>query len=175
MKILVGYGTGEGHTRRIARHVADLTVAEGHSVELLNLADAEGLDLARFDRALLAASVHVNHYQRALGTFAAREASRLNAMPTLFLSVSLAAAGHDDEDWKGLERILADLEAATGWTPGRVSQIAGAFRPERYDVFRRFVMRRIIAVKDPKADLDAGKDYTDWPALDALVHDWLQS
>ena len=34
-------------------------------------------------------------------------------------------------------------------------------------------MRRILARKDPEADLEADKDYTDWPALDTLVDGWL--
>jgi menaquinone-dependent protoporphyrinogen oxidase len=70
--------------------------------------------------------------------------------------VSLAAAGHDAEDWRGLDSILDDLETATGWTPGRVEQIAGASLPTQYYVFRRFIMRRIIAAKDPETDLNSG-------------------
>jgi menaquinone-dependent protoporphyrinogen oxidase len=30
-------------------------------------------------------------------------------------------------------------------------------------------MRRIVAAKDPQADLDADKEYTDWKALDTLI------
>lgn len=173
MKILIAYATGEGQTRRIARHVADRIFDAGHSVELVEAADAAETDLRRFDRAILAASVHVGHYQRSLTDFAAAKTGELRNLPTLFLSVSLAAAGHDAEDWKGLDRILQDFEDATGWTPGRTEQVAGAYRPSEYDIFRRFVMRRIIAAKDPAADLDADKEYTDWAALDQIIDDWL--
>jgi len=96
-------------------------------------------------------------------------------LPSLFLSVSLAAAGHDSEDWRGLHRILEDFEEATRWTPRRVEQIAGAYLPSKYDVVRRFIMRRIVAARKLEADLDADKEYTDWHALNALIGDWLTS
>jgi len=175
MKLLVGYATTEGQARKIARHVADRLSDLGHMVELLPLTEAEGLDLARFERAILVASVHVGHYQTALAAFVVAQREALAAMPTLFLSVSLAAAGHDAADWLGLDEVLADFTEATGWTPGHVEQVAGAYAPERYDILRRFVMRRVVARKDPGADLDHGREYTDWPALDGAVDGWLEA
>jgi len=173
MKILVGYATNEGQTRRIARHAAQRVTGAGRMVEVMALADAQDTDPSRFDRVILAGSIHAGRYQRSLTDFAARHATALNARPTLFLSVSLAAAGHDAEDWKGLDRILEEFIAATGWTPGRVEQVAGAYMPSRYDIFRRFIMRRIVVARDPGADPDADREYTDWPALDRALDTWM--
>lgn len=175
MKILVSYASTEGHTRKIAQHLADRLVNAGNSVELIDLAQAINIDLSRFDGAILAASIHMSHYQHSLSDFAAKHALGLEAMPTLFLSVSLSAAGHDTKDWQGLTKIIADLTQATGWTPTRTEQIAGSYCPSKYDVFRRFIMRRIIARKDDVADPDLDHDYTDWHALNRLVDDWRKS
>ena len=165
MMILVGYATREGQSRKIARWVADRISARGESVELLSLADTEGLELERFQGAVLVASVHAGAYPAALGAFLDGHADALRACPALFLSVSLAAAGHDADDWKGLAEIVTDLRDATGWTPQRVEHIAGAYKPSHSDLVTRFIMRRIIAEKDPKADLATDHDYTDWGAL----------
>lgn len=175
MKILIAYATNEGQTRKIARTVADRIVDTGHSTELIELSAAEDIELGRFDGVILAASVHVGHYQRALAEFASNQANQLQRLPSLFLSVSLAAAGHDAEDWRALDRILDDFSEATGWIPGRVEQVAGAYLPSKYDIFRRFIMRRIVASKNPEADLDADKEYTDWEKLSSLVDNWLSS
>ncbi|MBO6883896.1 MAG: protoporphyrinogen oxidase [Marivita sp.] len=175
MKLFIGYASTEGQTRKIARHLMDRLVDLGHSVELAALAEAGPVDLTRFDAAVLGASVHIGHYQSVLSDFAEAHADALAAMPTLLLSVSLAAAGHDAEDWRGLETILSDFTQATGWTPGQVVQVAGAYEPSKYDVFRRFVMRRIIAAKDPEADLDWDKEYTDWDDLNAQMDTWIAS
>jgi menaquinone-dependent protoporphyrinogen oxidase len=175
MKILVAYASTDGHTRKICRVAADWNADQGNAVELLPLADADDIDLTRFDAVLLAASVHGGRYQKALTEFCAKHAGTLSALPSLFLSVSLAAAGHEAEDWQGLEKILTDFTAATGWTPDRVEQLAGAYKPSEYDVFRRFVMRRILANKDPSADLSTDIEYTDWAALNAVLADWTAS
>jgi menaquinone-dependent protoporphyrinogen oxidase len=173
MKLFIGYASTQGHTRKIARHIGDRLVDAGHGVEIAPLSDTTDLDITRFDGVILGASVHVSHYQKALTHFVHEQVTDLATRPTLLLSVSLAAAGHDAEDWRGLDKIVADFCEATGWTPGQVAQIAGAYTPSRYDIVTRFVMRRIIAHKDPDADLDADRDYTDWAALDALVDGWV--
>ena len=173
MKILILYSSSEGQTQKIARKVADHLLEGSHSVELVQVSDAGGIELDRFDRVILAASIHVGSYQEEFSEFIAGHVNDLRNSSTLFLSVSLAAAGHDAEDWRGLDLILQDLEAATGWTPGKVEQIAGAYRPSQYDIFRRYVMRRIIREKDPEADTKADKEYTDWNSLFEIVQIWL--
>lgn len=174
MNILIGYATTEGQTRKICRHVAEHLIDGGHSVELLPLSEAGDFGVARFDKVILAASVHMGHYQQPLSDFVTSHVKSLSMLPNMFLSVSLAAAGHDAEEWKALDHIQAEMTAATGWTPDRVEQVAGAYSPSRYDVFQRFVMRRIIAAKDPDQDLSADREYTDWAGLTRAVDDWIR-
>ena len=173
MKLLVLYATTDGQTRKIARHVADGLADKGHGVELLEAREGAGLNLARFDRAILAGSLHAGGYQAALADFAQRHAAALNAMPTLFLAVSLSAAGDDAEDWAGLHKCLEAFHTETGWTPGRTEHVAGAFRFSEYGFFRAWAMKRIAAQKDPTVDPHQDKEYTDWAALDAAVAAWL--
>ena len=123
MKILIAYATTDGQTRKIARFVADHLTDAGHATELLNLADAAGLDLARFDAAVLAGSIHAGGFQKAMTGFVARETLKLARMPTLFLPVSLSAAGHDAEDWAGLEGCVTKFLVEAVWQPGRIEHV----------------------------------------------------
>jgi menaquinone-dependent protoporphyrinogen oxidase len=173
MLLLVAYATTDGQTRKIARFVADRLAGQGHGVELLNVTDAEGLDLARFGAAVLAGSLHAGGYQKALRQFVTGARPGLEAMPTLFLAVSLSAAGNDPEDWAGLRRCLMDFQTETGWTPGRIEHVAGAFRFSEYDFFRAWAMRRIADQKGETVDPGQDKEYTDWPALGQAVDRWL--
>jgi len=45
--------------------------------------------------------------------------------------------------------------------------------PSEYDIVTRFIMRRIVAKKDPEADLSEDRDYTDWAALGDLLEGWV--
>lgn len=173
MILLIAYATTDGQTRKIARFAADRLAGQGHGVELLNVEDAEGLDLSRFDGAILAGSLHVGGFQKALARFAVAESGRLAQMPTLFLAVSLSAAGTDAEDWVGLRRCLEEFQAETGWTPGQVEHVAGAFRFSEYDFFRAWAMRRIADQKGEKVEPGKDREYTDWPALILALDGWV--
>lgn len=173
MKILIAYATTDGQTRKIARFAADHICGAGHSVELLNVEDVEGLELVRFDAAVLAGSLHLGNFQKMLARFVRARRTDLAMMPTLFLAVSLSAAGQDAEDWAGLRNCVAEFEADTGWTPGRVEHVAGAFRFSGYDFFRAWAMRRIADQKGETVEAGKDKEYTDWPALAATLDGWV--
>lgn len=172
MKILVAYGTTEGQTRKIARVTADRLADAGHAVELLNVTDAEGLDPGRFGAAVLAGSIHGGRYQTALTEFARANAQALGARPTLFLSVSLSAAGEDAEEWEGIRGIAERFAEETGWHPGQVAHVAGAFRFAEYDYFKGWMMRRIAREKGEAVDPKGDTEYTDWDALAETVDGW---
>jgi menaquinone-dependent protoporphyrinogen oxidase len=172
MKVLVAYGTTEGQTRRIARFAADRLADAGQTVELLNVAEAGGLDPGRFDAAILAGSIHGGRYQTALVDFATTHAAALSARPTLFLSVSLSAADDDPAEWEALNGIVEDLAARTGWRPGRVAHVAGAFRFGEYDYFKAWMMRRIARERSGTVDPHGDTEFTDWAALAATIDAW---
>lgn len=174
MRILIAYATTEGQTRKICRFAADRLFAEGHSVELLNVEDSEGLDPARFDAAILAGSVHVGRLQEALIRFAAGEGKQLSARPVLYLQVSLAAAGTDSEEWQALGRIARETETAFGWTPSRTEHVAGAFRFSEYDFFKSWAMRWIAAQHGQTVSGSGDREYTDWTKLGSVIDRWAE-
>jgi menaquinone-dependent protoporphyrinogen oxidase len=175
MTVLIAYATTEGQTRKIARFCADHLIARGVSVELLPLdqGDAEDpLDMARFDAAILAGSIHGGRLQPQLIRFAAQHAAALNARPGLFLMVSLAAAGNDPQERSHLAQIAAEFSKTSLWTPSQVDHVAGAFRFTQYDFFKSLAMRWIAHNKGEDVDPHADKEYTDWAALAALMDRW---
>lgn len=169
MRFAVIYATTEGQTRKIARFAVDRLAGSGHAVELLAAADAGDLDLSRHDGVILAGSLHAGHFQRELEHFAQERRADLDARPTLFLAVSLTAAGHDAEDWAGLDGCMERFRAATGWSPARVEHVAGAFRFSQYDFFKGWAMRWIASQR--KVSVAPGEDLelTDWDALGTAV------
>lgn len=176
MKILIAYATTEGQTRKICRFCADALIDNGHSVELLNLGDDEdGLDLSRFDAAILAASLHLGAYQVAIENFAENHSTALENIPTMFLSVSLAVASGEADDLNELEEIAQRFFENTGWHPARVEHVAGAFRFTQYDFFRSLAMRWVAAKQGQTVDPNTDREYTDWDALHRAVLDFAQS
>ena len=172
MKFLIVYATTEGQTRKIARFVAERLTAAGHSTELLGAADADGVDPGQFDGAVLAGSIHAGAYQPPLIEFAAAHAATLSGMKTLFLSVSLSAAGDDPEERAGIDKCAADFFGRTGWRHARLAHVAGAFRFSEYDFFRNMAMRLIARQKGEMTPRGDDREYTDWAALGVLIDAW---
>ncbi|MFN3641426.1 MAG: flavodoxin domain-containing protein [Gemmobacter sp.] len=175
MRFVLIYATTEGQTRKIMRACADRLAAQGHSTELIAAGDAGDLDLSRADGAILGGSLHAGIYQKDLRAFASARAADLARLPTLFVAVSLVAAGTDADDWKGLEDSVATFVRETGWTPGRILHVAGAFRFSAYDFFRSMAMRWIASQKGLTIPRGTDLELTDWAALDAALDDWAGS
>ena len=172
MRILICYASTEGQTRKICRFCAEQLIARGDSVEMLPAEEAGEIDMAMFDGAILAGSVHVGRLQAGLAKFATAHAGGLSGMPTLLLVVSLAIAGNDPRDRAELDRIAADFAQKAGWTPGQVAHVAGAFRFTEYDFFRSLAMRWIARSTGERVDPHKDTEYTDWAALADLVRGW---
>ena len=170
MRFLIVYATTEGQTRKIVEFIAARLTAAGGSVRLVDAAAVPpDLDPRGYDRVVLAASVHASRYQTAIEAFARTHAAALNAMSTAFISVSLAASGHDAADWKGLDACVADLQRRTGWRPASVHHVAGAFRYTQYNVIERWALRFIAWRKGGPTDTSRDHEMTDWTAVDALA------
>jgi menaquinone-dependent protoporphyrinogen oxidase len=130
---------------------------------------SDNLDPAAFDAVILAASLHTGRYQVAVEHFAQTHHDQLNGMLSVFVSVSLAAAGDDEDDVQGLARSVEELQRTTGWKPRHVQHVAGAFRYTQYDFFKRWAMKYIAWRKGAPTDTSQDWELTDWNALNALA------
>ena len=97
-RVLIVYATREGHTRKVADHIAATIRARDREVDAIDAAALPpDLDLARYQLVVLAASLHMGKYEREIIAFAKGHHGELDCVPTAFLSVSLAEATIEDE------------------------------------------------------------------------------
>lgn len=176
---VVLYAAREGQTRRIAHHIEARVNDHGHPARIRSIHDIrEPFDLDRYAGAILAASVHLGRHEPEMVEFVKRHRDKLEELPTAFLSVSLSEAGVEDplrtEDER--EEAAADVRGAidkflaqTGWRPTRIKAVAGALLLTKYNIIRRFVMKRIAK----KADTSHDYEFTDWKAVDHFVDEIL--
>lgn len=176
---LVLYATREGHTARIGQHLADALARRGLPAQLAAAAHLPpGFRVAEYAGAILAASVHVGKHEPEMADFVKHHRLELEAMPTVFLSVSLSEAGAEDSSAPAerraqaaadAQRMIDDFLEHTGWHPGRVQAVAGALLYTKYNFLLRLVMKRIARQAGGATDTSRDHDYTNWAALDHLV------
>lgn len=168
-KLLIAYGTTEGHTRKICEFIADIARRDGYEVVLMDSASAPSGPGRDYDAAILAASVHEGKHQSAMTHFVTDNASWLNRLPSAFLSVSLGIAGADPKSKAEAEGNLRQFLAGTGWQPLCTRCVAGALRYTQYSFFKRFLMRLIAQHASGDTDPSRDYEYTNWEDLRRFI------
>jgi menaquinone-dependent protoporphyrinogen oxidase len=168
--VLVVYGTTEGHTRKIAGFVADVLRMRGLRVDLIDSATpAAGAVQPNYAAAVVAGSLHEHLHQRSLQHFVQQNTGWLNAIPTAFLSVSLAAALSDAESRHQTQHHLQCFLDATGLRPVLSHAVGGALLYTQYDWFKRTMVRMVARQMGADADGTHDHEYTDWDDLQRTV------
>jgi menaquinone-dependent protoporphyrinogen oxidase len=163
-RILVLYGTTDGHTARIADVLATAMRVHGADVQLADAAKASPSPDA-FDAVVIAASVHAGGYQRAVKRWVRTHAALLSSRPTAFVSVCLGVLQHVPAVDRELTAITESFLAGTGWSPGVKKVVAGALPYTKYNWLKRLVMKRIVRKAGGDVDTSRDHEYTDWDDL----------
>lgn len=161
-RILIVYGSTDGHTAKIARYLAGELRCEA--------VEASGApDPASYDGVIVAASVHIGDFQTSVRKWVAAHAAALQAKPSAFLAVCLGVLQPEPQVQRDLARIVERFLQRTGWRPTETKLVAGAVLYTRYNWLKRWVMKRIAAKAGGSTDTTRDHEYTDWADLAAFA------
>jgi menaquinone-dependent protoporphyrinogen oxidase len=175
MNVLIAYGTTDGHTAKIAGHMATTARNAGHAVKLVDTKELpRDLDVRRFDAVVVGGSMHVQGYQRAVKRFVRRNLDALRTRPSAFFSVCLSIESRNPDERAAARAIAERFPASCGWLPERIETIAGALLFSRYGFLRRRAMiaiaRKELGAIDPRRD----HVYTDWEQVDRFIGSFVE-
>ena len=173
-RILVIYGTTEGQTAKVARYLGDTLRAAGVSADVIDARTAWPAPDS-YDAVIVAASVHVGGYQRAVRRWVHAHAQALNARSTAFVSVCLAVLQHEAKVQRELATIVDRFLTSTGWRPSVTKQVAGALAYSRYNWLKRWAMVRIVRKAGGDTDTSRDYEYTDWADVRAFAEEFARS
>ena len=170
-RILVLYGTTDGHTAKIARAFADTLRTRGADVDLVHAGTSDPRP-EEYEGVVVAASVHVGGYQRAVRRWVRAHARALAEKPTAFVSVCLGVLERNASTQRELKAIIDRFLARTGWRPTVTKVVAGALLYTQYNWITRWIMKRIV--RKAGGDTDTGRDYeyTDWADLRSFAEEF---
>jgi menaquinone-dependent protoporphyrinogen oxidase len=174
-RVLILYGTTDGHTRKIADVLAATFRDEGCRVEVVDAERAAPLQLDNYEGVVVAASIHIGSYQRSVRRWVHAHAAWLSRMPTAFLSVCLGILEQKPEAQREVEHIMQTFLNQTGWQPTTTIPVAGAVPYTRYNWLKKLVMRRIVAKAGGATDTSRDFEYTDWDALRAFARSFARA
>lgn len=173
-KLLIVYGTIEGHTREIAEHIATVARSRGYSVELADTTTMPEPPVSQnTDAVVVCASVHWEKHQASVSDYVKNHLCAISHLPSAFVSSSLVAASPDPDDQAEAGRYIREFIEETGWVPDRTYSVAGALRYTQHDFLKRFIVRLIAKQKGGEADTSEDCIYTRWDEITALTKKFL--
>lgn len=165
-RVLILYGTTDGHTAKIAWAAAQTLEREGCTVVVADAGDPATRETPdSFDGVIVAASVHIGSFQRPVRRWVRTHAEALNARPTAFLPVCLGILEVNPLTHLELETIVQRFLDRTGWRPTSRHFVAGATPYTRYSFIKRWMIKRIVAKSGGDTDTSHDVEYTDWKDL----------
>jgi menaquinone-dependent protoporphyrinogen oxidase len=167
-RVLILYGTTEGQTAKVAREMRAALEQRGFDVMTAS-ADVMDPQPSAYDGVIVAASIHRGTYQKSVRQWARAHAAALGALPSVFVSVSLAVLQKDPKVDAELAAIVARFAVETGWTPRETKHVAGALLYRNYNFLTRWVMKRIVAKAGGDTDTSRDYEYTDWADVRAFA------
>ena len=105
-RVLILYGTTDGHTRKIAAGLAAAVREAGCEAEVIDAAVAGAVTPADYDGVIVAASIHVGGFQRRVKRWVWLHTAQLNRMPTAFVAVCLGIVENRPEATRAVYAIL---------------------------------------------------------------------
>jgi menaquinone-dependent protoporphyrinogen oxidase len=168
-RILVLYGTTDGHTAKVATALGDTLRASGVDVDLVEAGTREP-GPQDYAGVIVAASVHAAGYQRPVRRWVRRHAAALRGKPTAFVSVCLGVLQNEPKVQQELETIRERFFTSTGWRPMVTETVAGALLYTKYNWIKRWVMKRIVRKAGGDVDTTRNYEYTNWSDVRAFAH-----
>jgi menaquinone-dependent protoporphyrinogen oxidase len=162
MRVLVGYASWHGSTAGVARGIATALEQGGNTVEVLPVAEVDGL--AGYDAVVVGSAVHNQSWLPEAADFVRRNTAALSGRPVWLFSVGMTG---------GLPRPLRRA-ARTGQERSIAAALRGDVQPRGHRVFSGVCRSEQLPQPGRILFRAVGGhfgDYRDWPAIEAWARE----
>lgn len=173
-KLLVIYDTYDGQTEKIARAMVEAARCLGFEASAENVEFMSGhLATSSCDAIIIGGPIHTGSHSRTLRDFIKTNETQMRMIPSAFFSVSLSAAGTDDQR-DDAQRCMDKFLESVNFEPLERAILAGALKYQKYGFFKRFLMKRIVGMAGGDTDTTQDYEYTSWPEVTQFVGRFLE-
>jgi len=173
-KLLVIYDTHDGQTKKIAQSMAEVAQCLGHNASAETVEFMSGhLVTSYVDAIIIGGPIYAESHSSALRDFIETNATQLKMIPSAFFSVSLSAAGTDDQR-DDARRCMDKFLDSVKFEPLEREILAGALKYQKYGFFKRLLVKRIVGMAGGDTDTAHDYEYTNWPDVSQFVERFME-
>lgn len=166
---LLAYSTTDGHTVKICERIKFIMTVLGQQVTLVNITQADTLDLSRFERVVIGASIRYGKHQPQVAHFIAKHQTALERKPNAFFSVNIVARKPDKNRPENNPYLIKYLKTIR-WKPQLLEVFAGRLDYPSYGPLDRMMIRFIMLLTSGPTDPKTVVEFTNWSRVEAFAH-----
>lgn len=164
-EILLIYSTTDGHTRKICERLKQVVESQGHKVALIAIDQAPIIDLQRFEKVVIGASIRYGKHNKAVYKFIRQNREALESRPNAFFSVNVVAR-KPEKNQPDTNPYLQKFLRQIAWRPKQLAVFAGKIDYPRYRFWDRLIIQLIMRMTRGPTDTRGVYEFTDWERVD---------
>ena len=161
---LLIYSSTDGHTKTICERIKNF-LNNGNLVELLSLKDAKKIDLFKFEKIIIGASIRYGKHSKELYNFINLNKNILDQKKSAFFSVNVVARKPEKNTAETNPYINKFLKISK-WKPNKIKVFAGKVDYPSYKPIDKYIIKFIMFITKGPTDTSKSYDFTDWSKVD---------
>ena len=167
MNLLIIYSSTDGHTKIICEKIRN-NLKNSSNVELVSLDHALNLDLSKFNKIVIGASIRYGRHSNDLYKFIKFNKDILERKETAFFSVNVVARKIEKSDPETNPYIKKFLKISN-WKPDKIAVFAGKVDYPKYRFFDKYIIKLIMFITKGPTDTSQTYEFTNWSKVDAFA------
>ena len=161
---LVIYSSTDGHTISICERIKNF-LNDGNLVELFSIKDVKKVDLSKFEKIVIGASIRYGKHSKELYDFIKLNKNILDQKKCAFFSVNVVARKKEKNTAETNPYINKFLKISK-WKPNKLGVFAGKVDYPNYNFFDKYIIKFIMFLTKGPTDTSSSYEFTDWSKVD---------
>tara|TARA_B100000965_G_scaffold102575_1_gene84401 strand:- start:634 stop:1161 length:528 start_codon:yes stop_codon:yes gene_type:complete len=166
---LIIYSSTDGHTRIICKRIIDL-LKDGNTTKLISLEEAKNLDMSKFNKIIIGASIRYGKHSKDLYKFIELNKSILDRKQSVFFSVNVVAR-KPEKNSPDTNPYIKKFLKISKWKPKKIRVFAGKVDYPNYNFFDKYIIKLIMFITSGPIDTSQSYEFTDWSKVDEFANE----
>tara|TARA_Y100001935_G_scaffold37902_1_gene30269 strand:- start:313 stop:837 length:525 start_codon:yes stop_codon:yes gene_type:complete len=170
---LIIYSSTDGHTKAICGRIIK-SFNDKNLIELLTLKEALKVDLSKYTKIIIGASIRYGKHSKELYKFVNSNKNILDQKESVFFSVNVVARKLEKNSPDTNPYIKKFLKKSK-WKPKKIGVFAGKVDYPNYKFIDKYIIKFIMIITGGPTDTSRSFEFTDWSKVDQFARELVRN